>query len=445
MSRTPANKWIVLFTVVVMSFMSTLDSSIVNVALPSMQRALDATAGDIQWVSSVYLLVCCVTVLVFGRLGDTFGKVKFFQFGVAFFALGSLLCGVSTTLPALIAARVVQGLGASSAMATNMGIVTEAFPVRERGRALGVVSTFVSLGLMCGPVLGGILVASFRWESIFLINVPIGAIAFLAGFKTLPRDARRERGGGTLRERAAGALRELTSRPLVRLSLFLNPGFNINVITMFLCFLAVAATQLILPFYLEDACGYPSDAAGVMLTAIPLAMAVVGPVAGAVSDRIGTTAPCMVGLAIYAAGIALVGRLPLGAGAAMIYGAMLFMSLGTGMFQSPNNSRIMGAVESEDLGFAGSLATLVRYLGMSAGVTGGTALLYGSMSQISGTVVTGFVEGETGLFMEGFSITFTVVAVLVAAGAALTALSAALKRRARSGERVEKSDKKGVI
>ena len=160
--RRPApSPWVVLFTVVTMTFMSTLDSSIVNVALPAMQRELGVSATSIQWVSSIYLLTCCAAVLVFGRLGDMFGKVRLFQAGVALFTAGSLLCGLSTSLPALIAARVVQGVGAASATATNMGIVTEAFPSSQRGRALGIVATFVSLGLMCGPTIGGMLVAAF--------------------------------------------------------------------------------------------------------------------------------------------------------------------------------------------------------------------------------------------------------------------------------------------
>ena len=152
------NRWAILFTVAVMSFMSTLDSSIINVALPLMQQALSVDGTAIQLVSSAYLISLCMTVLVFGRLGDIFGKVRFFQFGVALFTVGSLLCGLSTTFPMLVISRVLQGVGGSSALATNMGIVTEIFPASERGRALGIVSTFISLGLMCGPVLGGVLI-----------------------------------------------------------------------------------------------------------------------------------------------------------------------------------------------------------------------------------------------------------------------------------------------
>ena len=281
-----------------MTFMSTLDSSIVNVALPAMQRELGVGAADIQWVSSIYLLACCVTVLVFGRLGDRYGKVRFFQVGVALFTAGSALCGLATTLPVLIGARVVQALGAASATANNMGIVTEVFPASQRGRALGITSTFVSLGLMCGPTIGGMLVAVYPWESIFLINVPVGIVAFLVGLKTLPRDAPRTEAGRSARTGfdIAGSLllapaifftffsltnlangatpllmgllaaglallvvfvlvERRVEAPLVRLDLFGNAVFSANLAAMFLCFLAVGATEYLLPFFLQDAVG----------------------------------------------------------------------------------------------------------------------------------------------------------------------------------------------
>lgn len=467
-------KWVVLFTVVVMTFMSTLDGSIVNVALPAMQRALDASAADIQWVSSVYLLVCCAAVLVFGRLGDLLGKVRFFQLGVGLFTVGSLLCGLSTTLPALVAARVLQGLGSASAMANNMGIVTEAFPAEQRGRALGIVGTFVSLGMMCGPTIGGMLVAAYPWESIFLINVPIGVVAFAVGARTLPRDARPEAGarsrfdlpGAVLLVPAIFctfyALTALASAPslplvallvvgvallagfvvaerraklpLVRLDLFRRGLFTLNLVTMLLCFVAVGATEYLLPFYLQDACGFSSDAAGLMLTAIPLAMAVVAPLAGVLSDRIGCELPCAVGLVVYATGIALMATLTDASAPVLIVGLMAFMSVGGGLFQSPNNSLVMGSVEREDLGFAGSLVSLARYMGMSVGVTGGTALLYGRMSELAGHPVTAYVEGRPDLFLAGFEFTFLVLAALVGVGAALS-VAAAARRLARGTAR----------
>lgn len=466
------NRWAILFTVVVMSFMSTLDSSIINVALPLMQQALSVDGTAIQLVSSAYLISLCMTVLLFGRLGDLFGKVRFFQLGVALFTLGSLLCGLSTTFPMLVISRVIQGIGGSSALATNMGIVTEVFPTSERGRALGIVSTFVSLGLMCGPVLGGVLITSFPWEAIFLINVPIGAIAFGAGILTLPRDIKDPSSSERPRFDILGTLvfipallclymlvssgttmplpvllavlgvglafliifivvERRAEMPLVRVSLFRNPVFTANVVTMLLVFCGVGATEYLIPFFLQNACGYSSDIAGVLLTAIPIAMAVLGPISGAIADRVGSTKPCLAGLVVYAAGIVSVAFLPVNAGVVQIYLTIAFMSVGSGLFQSPNNSLVMGAVSDNDLGFAGSLVSLIRNMGMSLGVSGGTALLYGHMSLLAHRPISSYVPEHPELFEAGFSFALVIVAVGVALGFVLTILGAYLKRRQR--------------
>ena len=142
------NKWAILFTVLVMTFMACLDASIVTVALPVMQKELGVGLDRIQLVSSVYLLATCVAMLPFGRLGDVRGKVNVFQLGVIVFTGGSLLCGLSASLEVLILARFVQGIGCAAAMANNMGIITESFPARERGRAIGNLATIVGLGNM---------------------------------------------------------------------------------------------------------------------------------------------------------------------------------------------------------------------------------------------------------------------------------------------------------
>lgn len=461
------NKWAILFTVLVMTFMVTLDSSIVNVALPVMQKELGVGLGEIQWVSSIYLLMTCAVLLIFGRLGDIYGKVRFFQVGVVVFSVGSLLCGMSTSFEALVAARAVQGVGCASAMANNMGIITEAFPARERGRALGLLASFVALGMMCGPVLGGFIVSALSWEYIFLINVPVGIASLLVGFKTLPsftpqaRELKLDVAGSllivpgmlltfvaiTLLEGgfsplvgamlAAGiallaafvAVERRAETPLVVLSVFCDRAFLVNMVCLFISFVAIGVYELMTPFYLQDARGFSPDMAGLIFCIIPLANAVAGPISGAVSDRIGCERPTCVGLLVFAIGLALVGMLGEDSGIPVILACLGLASLGTSIFQSPNNSLIMGSLPTEALGFGGSFSALARYLGMAIGITGSTSLLYGQMSVAAGERVTAYVAGRPDIFLYGYRWVYGVTAALVFVGFCLTLVRAVRRRR----------------
>lgn len=452
------SKWAILFTVLIMTFMATLDSSIVNVAMPVMQRDLAVGLDEIQWISSIYLLVTCAVLLVFGRLGDLYGKVWMFQAGVAVFTVGSLLCGMSATLGQLVAARAVQGVGGAAAMANNMGIITESFPARERGRALGLLSSFVALGMMCGPVLGGFIVSSLPWEYIFLINVPVGIASLVLGFKTLPHVKPQVAGrsldalgcvlivpgmfltsvcASTL---ASGAettvlgglavglallvgfsLHERRARdPLVPLELFSDRMFVVNLLCLFISFVAIGAYELMTPFYLQDARGFTPSLAGIVFCVIPLANAITGPLSGAASDRIGCELPTCAGLATFAFGLFMVGRFDMESGLPEILFFLGLASFGTSLFQSPNNSLIMGSVPHELLGFAGSASALARYLGLATGITSSMSLLYGQMSVAAGEHVTAFVEGRPDIFLFGYERVYWVMSALVALGFALT-------------------------
>ena len=298
-------------------------------------------------------------MLPFGRLGDVRGKVNVFQLGVIVFTGGSLLCGLSTSLEVLILARFVQGIGCAAAMANNMGIITESFPARERGRAMGILATFVALGMMCGPVLGGVLVASFPWESIFLINLPIGVISFIVGLYTLPH-VKPEAGERPM------PLTEAARR------CFASSAFTINLACMLIVFVGIGASEFVLPFYFQDAHGFSSDISGLLFLAMPVVNAFVGPLSGSVSDRVGCEAPTAVGLGVYVCGLFAVSTLDEHSSILMIVCCVAFMSCGTSIFQSPNNSLYMGSAPREALGFAGSLSSLARYAGI-AGYYGGVA------------------------------------------------------------------------
>ncbi|KRN08495.1 major facilitator superfamily permease [Lacticaseibacillus paracasei subsp. tolerans DSM 20258] len=156
--------------------MSTLDGSIVNIALPVMSRDLHIPMNQAEWVVSIYLMMICGLLLFFGRLGDSIGKIKVFRVGMVLFLIGSLFAGFNNSLALLLAARIVQATGASMTMANNNGIVTEIFPMNERGRALGLIGSFVSIGAIAGPGIGGLILGQLPWGDIFLINIPIGLV-----------------------------------------------------------------------------------------------------------------------------------------------------------------------------------------------------------------------------------------------------------------------------
>ena len=450
-------KWSILFTVLIMTFMVTLDGSIVNVALPVMSGELNASMGDIEWVASIYLVVTCATILIFGRLGDMIGKVRIFQIGVILFTIGSLLCSISGTLPLLIGARVVQGLGSAAALANNQGIITESFPPDERGKALGFVSTFVALGSMTGPTLGGMILTVLPWTYIFLINIPVGVLSFLIGLRTLPnkKPAKPGRldakgsvllllsilllfGSFTLLQNGvslpiiigiiAGAVflvlfimvEKRMDDPLVPIGIFKNKMFSLNLFTMLTAFVAIGANNIIMHFYIQDARQFIPGMAGLLMTVIPLITAVMGPISGTMSDHIGSELPTMIGLIFTTVGLALMTMLGIDTTIAVIILFLAVIAVGSALFQSPNNSLVMGSVSRDELGLVGSLAGLVRNMGMSVGITAGTSLLYSRMSDMAGYRVTNYIPGQPDVFLYGLRSVYIMLAVVVFVGALLT-------------------------
>ena len=181
--KETSNKWLILVIVVSMTFMATLDSSIVNVALPVMAKELKCSMIAIEWVVASYSIIICGTILFFGKLGDIVGKEKIFQLGCIGFIIGSLLCGISQSFTMLIICRFIQGIGGAAYMANNHGIITEIFEQEQRGKALGILTTAVALGTMIGPPVGGLIVSLLEWHYIFLVNIPIGIVILALSVK----------------------------------------------------------------------------------------------------------------------------------------------------------------------------------------------------------------------------------------------------------------------
>lgn len=467
----PHHRAATLVVILAMTFMEILDGTIVNVALPSMQAELGVDMASIQWVTSIYSVVTCAALLVFGRLGDMYGKVRIFQVGVVLFTLGSGLCALSGTFEMLVVARAVQALGGAASLANNQGIITETFP-DSRGRALGLVATFTALGAMCGPTLGGLIVAALPWEFIFIINLPIGAVSFLVGLKVLrnQRPARRpvfdalgtallvpsilliffaitlmERGAdpaniamlvvGAVLLGAFIVVENHARSPLMTLGVFRDVRFVIDLVNMVLVFLAMSAYTFIFPYYLQEARGIPVGFAGLIMACYPLVNSICGPISGAVSDKVGCERPTLIGQTIYMCGLIIMGFVAVDTPLFVLIPCIMFTSLGSSIFQAPNNSMVMGHAPEGSLGFVGSLGNLMRYLGQSLGITVGAALLYSGMSASIGYPVTSYVEGRPDVFMDGMHAAFHVLALIVGVSVVLALVREVLNRRDRARQR----------
>ena len=191
-----AHRGVILLIVLVGQFMAVIDNNIVAIALPTITRAFHVPLGQSQWIATAYIITIIATVLIFGTLSSTLGKSRLFITGLLLFVASSFACGLAGSLPLLVAARVVQGIGAAMLLSISMAIIMQVFPPHERGMAMGYVTATIGLGLIIGPALGGILVDTFGWPFIFFVNVPIGLVLLVPALHYLRLD---DAGGGTSR------------------------------------------------------------------------------------------------------------------------------------------------------------------------------------------------------------------------------------------------------
>lgn len=381
-SEPGKKRWGILAVVLSVTFMACIDASVINVAIHTMSQKLQVDLAAMSWVVTSYLIAISSTVLIFGRLGDMLSKVSVFKFGIVLFTLGSLLCGLAGSLPILLGARVVQGIGAAASMATNQGIITHVFPDHERGRALGLTGSSVALGNLLGPGLGGLIVSSLDWHFIFLINIPVGIVAFIAGQKVLPRrgqsvqpeQKKQTRGIGGIghlkdlwkampKEKADGKGAGLSAsaiilfvlainlyrywgltdprvlgmfagavflaalfiyaekrhaEPLVDLAIFKNKLYSLSVFCSLMSFVTLSFMTILVPFYLQDVLKITPFLTGLLMMTAPLVMMVIAPLSGYTSDKIGSEVLTFFGQCIMVVGLCLAGVLISGASPAWL-------------------------------------------------------------------------------------------------------------------------------
>ena len=442
------NMWLILIATCLFTFMSTLDGSIVNIAMPTMSKDLAISMNEAEWIVSVYMITICCLLIFWGRISDTIGKIKIFKIGTLIFIMGSLFCGISSTLEMLLISRIIQATGASMTMATNYGIITENFPPEMRGRSLGVLGSFVSLGSIAGPGIGGVIIQKYTWHYIFLINIPIGIFAFVLGYFVFPKSKKKDIPlnldylgfilfdmfiislfmgifigqvigftklsiiilfiiavcsfvGFIFREKRA-------KNPLIDLTIFNNKSFSVGLTCAVLIFSSNLFMNTLLPFYLQDTLKLSSLMSGFILMCVPIAMVIVAPISGALSDKIGAKGLTFLGLFIVSISQLLFILIGLKTTISNLVLLTLLAGTGVALFQSPNNSIIMSSVEHNHLGIAGSINSLARNIGMVTGLSLSTTILYSSMTQKAGYKVNGYINGRDDLFLYGMHIAFLV-------------------------------------
>jgi DHA2 family multidrug resistance protein-like MFS transporter len=383
--------------------MAVLDGSIANTALPAIARDLHASPTASIWVVNAFQLAVTATLFTFASLGDLRGPSRVYRVGVIVFIAGSLLCALSRSLPVLIAARGLQGIGASAIMALNPALFAEIFPRRELGRALGINSLVIASASAAGPAVGGLLLAIAPWPILFAINVPLG-IANIALNRALPNE---ERAGGTLdipsavsaalafslaisgldafaHDEAPAMIavrlvvavlaatffvrrQTILPHPMIALDLFRVPPFAMASATSFASFTAQGIAYVALPFFFQVALGRTPLESGLLLTSWPIATAVVAPLAGRLSDRFPVGILATAGLVVLSIGLALFALLPPNPSAAQItlFGAVC--GVGFGFFNSPNNRELIGSAPRAKTTSASGILAANRVTGQTIG------------------------------------------------------------------------------
>jgi len=458
-----ANKWAVLGIVAVGVFMATLDSSIVNISLPTIAQFFGVPLnGEVEWVIIAYLVVVAGVLLTIGRLSDMIGHKPIWASGLIIFTIGSALSGAAPSLGLLIAWRALQGLGGALIMAISPAMLTGAFLPSERGRALGMNAVVVALGTSAGPTLGGIITTHLSWRWIFYVNLPIGIVGVIATLLVLTERMHRGQGKfdppgaillaiglvaltmglsfgqewswssplliGTMAVAAVAIIalylaEKRVPHPIIDLSLLRRRVFLSANLSLILSFLALFAVSFMMPFYLEELRGFSTETAGLLLTPLPLTIAVIAPFSGALADRFGTRWLAAGGLTIACIGLVLISQLNAHSSLLDIIWRLAFTGVGQALFQSPNNSALMGAAPRAQQGSAAGFLATGRVVGQSISVALAGAIFVSLGGAAAGAIITAHhalqaaqVNSLQQTFTHSFEMAFIVCAAIAAVG-----------------------------
>ena len=444
--------------------LSSLGTSVANVALPTLMKAFAASFQEVQWVVLAYLLAVTVPIVSVGRLGDITGRRRLLLSGIFLFTAASVLCGMAGSLWTLTAARTLQGLGAAVMMALTVAFVGDAVPEARTGTAMGLLGTMSAVGTALGPSLGGVLLSGFGWRVIFFANLPLGGLTLLLAHRHLPADRRASGTGrvgfdtvGTLLlalTLAAYALAMTTGRgrfgalnvalllvavsggglfvlvegktasPLIRLSMLRDPVLTASLAMSVLVSTVMMATLVVGPFYLSRGLGLDVALVGFALSAGPLVSALTGVPAGLVVDRLGARRMTRVGLSGMLAGSSILAVTPAISGVAAYLAPIVVITAGYALFQAANNTAVMTRVGPEQRGVIAGMVGLARNLGLITG-----ASVMGALFAFA-SAASDITAARPEAVASGMRVTFAAAAVLSAC-----ALVMALASRALPGPR----------
>ena len=401
-------KWWTLGAMCLALFMVMLDNTVVNVALPSIQRDLNTSISGLEWIVNGYTLSLAVLLVVGGRMGDIFGRRKMFVFGVTLFTFASMTAGFAPNNSAVVASRVVQGVGAAFMMPGTLSIITDAFPPAQRGKAIGTWAGVSALALAVGPVLGGFLTEYVSWRAIFFINLPVGILAVLAALFIVKesRDSTVGRqidvlgvtaltasltalvlaliegntwgwespavlglvAGSVLMMGAFVLIETRVKAPIVQFDLFKSRNFIGAVTVAFIISFAMMGVFFFLALYMQNVLGYSALEAGIRFLPTTLIIMVTAPLAGRLSDRIGPRWPIVVGMSAIALSLYMFSGIEVGTTFSGLWVGFMVLGFGIGLTMSPMSTAAMNAVATTKAGVASGVLSMFRMIGGTFGV-----------------------------------------------------------------------------
>ncbi|MFZ6818703.1 MFS transporter [Undibacterium sp. Ji22W] len=423
--------------------LSSLSTSIANVALPNLAQNFHASMQEVQWVVLAYLLTITTLIVSVGRLGDLIGRRRLLLFGLMTFTIASVLCAIASDLWFLIAARALQGAAAATMMALAMAMVAGALPKERTGSAMGLLGSMSAVGTALGPVVGGFLIGGVGWQAIFAINIPFALLTWLLVYCYLPAESQSEKqprlafdfvgslllafslgtyalamtlGRSSFQSTNAALLlmtltglamfvrvQSRSTAPLIELSLFRQPELSGGFAMSALVTTVVMATLVVGPFYLAEAFNLDTAHIGLVMSSGPIVAAVTGLPAGRLVDRFGATIMCSVGLVVMFVGSASVVMLAGHFGLAAYIAPLVLMTAGYALFQAANNAAVMSSIDVGQRGLIAGMLNLARNLGLITG-----ASLMGRIFAISSASHT--LTPDT---LGGLRITFAVATGLI--------------------------------